>query len=153
MPLWLSLHLQPNIGYEIHSFEYHGQRVVLFEIHPAYDRPVKFDGTAYIRDGSSKTELSKYPEKERQIWNRRLDWSAAVCERATLDDLDPTAMAKARTEYKTKFPAKTTDVDDWDDTVFLNKTKLAYRSGITHAALLLLGREESSLCWPPPWRG
>lgn len=149
LPLWLSLHLQPNIGYEIYPFEYHGQRVVMFEIHPAYDCPVKFDGTAYIRDGSSKTELSKYPEKERQIWNRRLDWSAAVCERATLDDLDPAAMAKARTEYKTKFPAKTADVDGWDDTVFLNKTKLAYRGGITHAALLLLGREESSLLLAP----
>ena len=118
LPLWLSQHLQPNIGYEIHPFEYHGERVVMFQIHPAYDRPVKFDGTAYIRDGTSKTELSKYPEKERQIWNRRMDWSAQVCERATLDDLDPAAIAKARAEYKTKFPAKTADVDGWDDDRF-----------------------------------
>lgn len=35
LPLWLSLHLQPNIGHEIHPFEYQGQRVVMFEIHPA----------------------------------------------------------------------------------------------------------------------
>lgn len=149
LPLWLSQHLQPNIGYEIHPFEYRGQRVVMFEIHPAYDRPVKFDGTAYIRDGTSKTELSKYPEKERQIWNRRMDWSAQVCERATLDDFDPAAIAKARAEYKTKFPAKTADVDGWDDAVFLNKTKLTYRGGVTHAALLLLGREESSTLLAP----
>lgn len=149
LPLWLSQHLQPNIGYEIHPFEYRGQRVVMFEIHPAYDRPVKFDGTAYIRDGTSKTELSKYPEKERQIWNRRMDWSAQACERATLDDLDPAAIAKARAEYKAKFPKKSTDVDGWDDAVFLNKTKLTYRGGVTHAALLLLGREESSILLAP----
>ncbi|MBV5275050.1 MAG: putative DNA binding domain-containing protein [Lamprocystis purpurea] len=144
LPLWLSVHLQPNTGYEIHSFDYQGRRVLLFEIHPAYDRPVEFDGTAYIRDGSSKTELRKYPQKARQIWNRRVDWSAEVCERATLDDLDPDAIAKARFEYKTKFPAKSAEVDAWDPPVFLNKTKLAIRGGLTHAALLLLGREESS---------
>ena len=144
LPLWLSLHLQPNTGYEIHPFDYQGRRVLLFEIHPAYDRPVEFDGTAYIRDGSSKTELRKYPQKARQIWNRRVDWSAEVCERATLDDLDPDAIAKARLEYKTKFPAKSAEVDAWDTPVFLNKTKLAIRGGLTHAALLLLGREESS---------
>ena len=144
LPLWLSLHLQPNTGYEIHPFDYQGRRVLLFEIHPAYDRPVEFDGTAYICDGSSKTELRKYPQKARQIWNRRVDWSAEVCERATLDDLDPDAIAKARLEYKTKFPAKSFDVDGWDTLVFLNKTKLAIRGGLTHAALLLLGREESS---------
>lgn len=149
LPLWLSLHLQPNTGYDIHPFEYQGRRVVLFEIHPAYDRPVKFDGTAYIRDGSSKTELSKYPEKERQLWSRRVDWSAEVCERATLDDLDPAAIAKARAEYKTKFPAKAVEVDDWDDGTFLNKTKLTTRGGVTHAALLLLGREESSTLLAP----
>ncbi|OGQ96832.1 MAG: hypothetical protein A2521_04870 [Deltaproteobacteria bacterium RIFOXYD12_FULL_57_12] len=149
LPLWLSLHLHPNTGYEIHPFVYQGKRVVLFEIQPAYDRPVKFDGTAYIRDGSSKTELSRYPEKERQIWNRRLDWSAEVCARATLDDLDPAAIAKAREEYKTKFPAKAAEADGWDDIVFLNKTKLASRGGLTHAALLLLGREESSTLLAP----
>lgn len=149
LPLWLSRHLQPNTGYEIHPFEYQGRRVVLFEIHPAYDRPVEFDGTAYIRDGSSKTELRKYPQKARQIWSRQIDWSAEVCERATLDDLDPAALAKARLEYKTKFPGKAAEVDTWDDATFLNKTKLTTRGRVTQAALLLLGREESSTLLAP----
>jgi ATP-dependent DNA helicase RecG len=79
LPLWLSLGLRPNVGFEIHAFIYQGERVVLFEVHPAFDRPVEFKGTAYVRDGTSKTELSKYPEKARTIWNRRVDWSAQVC--------------------------------------------------------------------------
>lgn len=66
--------------------------------------PVHFYGKAYVRDGTSKTELSKYPEKERTIWHRRVDWSAQVCEQATLDDLDPRAIAKARAEFTTKVP-------------------------------------------------
>jgi len=149
LPLWLSLGLHPNTGFEIHPFIYHGQRVVLFEIHPAFDQPIKFYGTAYIRDGSSKTELARYPEKQRQIWQRRVDWSAQVCERATLSDLEPAAIAKARTEYKTKFPSKTAQVDDWDDATFLNKTKLTIQGSITNAALLLLGLPESSTLLSP----
>ncbi|MBI2354302.1 MAG: putative DNA binding domain-containing protein [Deltaproteobacteria bacterium] len=149
LPLWLSLGLHPNVGFEIHPFDYRGKRVVLFEIHPAFDRPVKFYGTAFIRDGSSKTELAKYPEKERRIWQLRIDWSAQICAQATLTDLDEAAIAKARHEYKTKFPAKIAEVDAWDDATFLNKAKVTIRGEITNAALLLLGKPESSTLLTP----
>ncbi len=127
LPLWLSVGLHPNVGFEIHPFTYEGERVVLFEVHPAFDRPVAFYGTAYVRDGTSKTELKKYPEKERAIWHRRVDWSAQVCEQATLDDLDPEALIKARREYTTKFPQQAADVAGWDDATFLNKAKLTIK--------------------------
>ncbi|WP_262966549.1 RNA-binding domain-containing protein [Methylobacter psychrophilus] len=149
LPLWLSLGLHPNTGFEIHPFSYQGQQVVLFEIHPAFDQPVRFYGKASIRDGSSKTELARYPEKQRQIWQRRVDWSAQVCEQATLSDLDPAAITKARTEYKTKFPSKKDQVTDWDDGTFLNKTKLTIHGAVTNAALLLLGLPESSSLLSP----
>ena len=145
----LSLGLHPNTGFEIHPFSYQGQQIVLFEIHPAFDQPVRFYGKAYIRDGSSKTELARYPEKQRQIWQRRVDWSAQVCEQATLSDLDPAAIAKARTEYNTKFPAKRDQVIDWDDGTFLNKTKLTIHGVVTNAALLLLGLPEASSLLSP----
>lgn len=144
LPLWLSLGLQPNVGFEIHPFDYKGKRAVLFEIHPAFDRPVKFYGTAYVRDGSSKTELAKYPEKERRLWQLRIDWSAQICEQATLADLDEAAIAKARREFKTKFPNYVAEVDGWDATTFLNKAKVTIRGDIPNAALLLLGKPESS---------
>lgn len=149
LPLWLSLGLQPNVGFEIHTLAYHDQRVVLFEVHPAFDRPVKFYGKAYVRDGSSKTELAKYPEKERAIWNRRVDWSAQVCEQATLDDLAPEAIAKARQEYSTKFRGQIRELAGWDDATFLNKARLTIRGTVTNAALLLLGRPEASALLAP----
>jgi ATP-dependent DNA helicase RecG len=144
LPLWLSLGLQPNVGFESYPFDYQGQRVVLFEINPAFDRPVKFYGKAFIRDGTSKTELSRYTEKERQLWNRRVDWSAQICERATLADFDEAAVAKARKEFSTKFPAQAAALADWNDATFLNKAKLTIQGCITNAALLLLGAPESS---------
>lgn len=149
LPLWLSLGLRPNVGFEVHAFAYQGARVVLFEVHPAFDRPVEFYGTAYVRDGSSKVELSKYPEKARTIWSRRVDWSAQVCEQALLDDLDPEAIAKARREFTTKYPAQAAAVASWDDVTFLNKAKLTIRAGVTHAALLLLGKPEASTLLVP----
>lgn len=149
LPLWLSLGLHPNVGFEMHAFTYQGARVVLFEVHPAFDRPVMFYGTAYVRDGTSKTELKKYPEKERTIWQRRVDWSAQVCEQSTLDDLDPGAVVKARHEYTTKFPRQAADVAGWDDTTFLNKAKLTIKGAVTHAALLLLGRAEAATLLAP----
>lgn len=149
LPLWLSRGLQPNVGFEIHAFIYHGEQVVLFEVYPAFDRPVKFYGTAYVRDGTSKTELAKYPEKERAIWNRRVDWSANVCEQATLADLEPEAITKARQEYAVKFPGQIREFSAWDDTTFLNKVRLTIRGAVTHAALLLLGRPEASSLLAP----
>jgi ATP-dependent DNA helicase RecG len=149
LPLWLSLGLRPNVGFEVWPFVYRGLRVVLFEVHPAYDRPVQFYGTAYVRDGTSKTELSRYPEKERAIWHRRLDWSAQICEQAAPDDLDPDAIGKARREFATKFPHQAADVATWDDATFLNKAKVCIRGRVTNAALLLLGRPEASSLLAP----
>ena len=152
MPLWLALGLHPNVGFEIHTWQYQGHRVVLFDVHPAFDRPVAFYGKTFVRNGSSKTALARYPEKERAIWSRRVDWSAQVCEQATLADLDPVAIAEARRQFaeknKTK-PDRLAELAAWDDATFLNKAKLTVRGAVTHAALLLLGREESSSLLAP----
>ena len=149
LPLWLSRGLQPNVGVEIHPFEYQGKQVVLFEINPAFDRPVQFYGKAYIRDGTSKTDLSRYPEKERRLWSLRVDWSAQFCERASLADLDGDALAKARKEYAQKYPAKAGELAGWDNETFLNKAKVTSQGRITNAALLLLGKPESSTLLNP----
>jgi len=147
--LWLTKGLQPNTGFECHEFEGEAGRVVLFEVIPALDRPVKFYDKAWIRVGSSKTLLANHPEKERIIWQRRADWSGQVCERASLTDLDSEAIQKARQEYKVKLPAKATEMDTWDDTTFLNKIGLAVQGSITYAALLLLGKPESAALISP----
>jgi len=151
LQIWLSTGLRPNVGFDIHQIDYHGKRVVLFAINQATDCPVKFYGKAYVRIGSSKTELSKHPEKEREIWSRRdnEDWSAQICEGATLEDLDPEAIKRARSEYKTKFPAKAEEVDSWDDIQFLNKIKITIKGNITNTAILLLGKPESATLISP----
>jgi len=142
--VWLGVGLRQQVGWEVHIVDHPDGRVVLFEVSPAWDRPVSFYGEAFIRVGSSKTKLSEYPDKEREIWIRRTDWSAQICERACLDDLDPAALVEAREQFKVKQPAQADSIDSWNDQTFLNKAKLTIHGGITHAALLLLGKTESS---------
>lgn len=142
---WIAKQLTPRIDFVIHEFQLNQKPVVVFEIDTAKDTPVKFKGVAYVRVGTYKKRLSDYPEKERKIWKKEagFDWSAQLCEGATIDALDKEAIDKARTEYKRKYPHLTEEVDSWDDTTFLNKAKVTIQGKITRAAIILLGKEES----------
>lgn len=146
---WLAAGLSPNVGFEVFVGQHPGGRVVLFEVGPARGQPVSFYGTPYIRVGASKTALAKHPEKARVLWTRGVDWSAAVCAAATLADLDPEAIEKAREQFVVKRPAQAGAVAGWDDTTFLNKAKVLKQGAVTHAALLLLGREEAATLLSP----
>lgn len=89
------------------------------------------------------------PERESAILNESVSegnaskWTATVLPDATLDDLDPKAILKARGQYKEVYPSKAKEVDSWDDIKFLNKAKITIKGKITIAAIILLGKEES----------
>lgn len=146
---WLAAGLQPNVGFEVFILDHPKGKVVVFEVRPAWDRPVRFSGTAYVRIGSSKTELHKHPEKERAIWSRRTDWTGLVREGASLVDLDPEALAMAREQFRIKNPKLAGEIAGWDDATFLNKAKLTIQGAVTNAALLLLGKPESATLLSP----
>lgn len=146
---WTAAGLQPNSGFDAHVVEHPSGRVVVFEVRPASDCPVSFYGTPYVRVGSSKTALAKHPEKARALWTRRTDWSAGLCEGASLADLDPSAINKAREQFTIKHPGQAADVAGWDDATFLNKAKLLKQGAVTRTAILLLGRGESATLLSP----
>lgn len=146
---WLAAGLNPNTGFEIHVVNHPDGRVVLFEVGPAREQPVGFYGKAFVRVGSSKTELYKHPEKARAIWTRGHDWSAEVCETATLGDLEPEAVAKAREQFAIKHPNQAEALAMWDDVTFLNKARILKQGAVTHTALLLLGRPEAAALLSP----
>jgi len=146
---WVTSGLIPYLRFEVYIVNHPGGRVVLFEIDPARERPVNFYGKSFIRIGSSKTNLKGHPDKERAIWTRGNDWSAEICEDATLDDLDPEAVGKAREQFAVKHPSQERDVADWDDITLLNKARVLKQGRVTRAALLLLGRAESATLLSP----
>ena len=71
------------------------------------------------------------------------DWSAQIVNAATLEDLDPIAIKKAREEYIKVYPKKIEEEKEWDDITFLNKAKITRGGKITNTAIILLGKEES----------
>jgi ATP-dependent DNA helicase RecG len=140
--------LNPRIDFRIHEFERGKAPIVLFEIQAASEQPVNFGGEAFIRVGSSKRKLKDYPAKQQLLWRKltshKQDWSSQIVQEATLRDLDPEAMSFARAQYREKHPNKAADIDGWDEVTFLNKAKICIGGKLTRAALLLLGKEEST---------
>ncbi|MCX7169696.1 MAG: putative DNA binding domain-containing protein [Proteobacteria bacterium] len=145
---WLLRLLTPRIDLTIHEFERDGLPLVLWEVQAANSTPVRFQSDAFIRVGSYKKKLKDFSEKERRLWQllsgTQQDWSAQIVEAASLDDLDPEALHFARTQYRVKHPQHANEVDSWDDVTFLNKAKACIGGKVTHAALILLGKDESS---------
>lgn len=129
---------------EIHEVSTAGGRVVMFEIPPALRGvPTSWKGHFYGRSGESLGPLGLHEIETIRKQATEEDWSAQICEGATLDDLDPSALAFARQEYKKKHPSLAGEVDQWDDATFLNKAKVCIGGRITRAAIILLGRNEA----------
>lgn len=113
-------------------------------------QPVYAHKRAWQRIGEHLVELSA--SRLNQILQETAslyDWSGEIVAEATLEDLDESALAKARIEYKKIHPRLADEVDGWDTTTFLNKSKVAIKGKLTRAAILLLGKEDASYLLNP----
>jgi len=143
----ISAHTSYRIGFvEIHELSLPEGRVVMFQIPKAQrGMPTAWKGHYYGRDGDDTGALSE--EKRERIRKQKFepeeDWSAGICADATLADLDPRAILRARELFKQKFPDEAAQTDRWSDTEFLNKAKITIKGKITRAAIVLLGKSES----------
>ena len=76
-----------------------------------------------------------------------MDWSKEIVQEATMDDLDPEAVSYARMMFSRRLgerkPANEI-LSGLSDIDVLNKAGLFFKGKITRAALLLLGKQESS---------
>ncbi|WP_052596220.1 RNA-binding domain-containing protein [Aureispira sp. CCB-QB1] len=129
---------------EIHELNLPEGRVLILDI-PAAPKgiPIAWDGHYYGRDGEALVPLNLEELERIRLQVNQKDWSAQIIENATIEDLSPVAIAKARKLFKTKNPKLEKDIGDWDDAKFLNKSKVTIKGKITNAAILLLGKPES----------
>lgn len=109
-------------------------------------KPVIAHKKAWQRIGDSLVQMTR--EREEAILNEPLqiliDWSAGIIEKASVNDLDGSAILRARFLFKEKNKHIADTVDKWDDITFLNKARLTIESKITRTAILLLGKYESN---------
>jgi ATP-dependent DNA helicase RecG len=119
-------------------------RVVLFEI-PAAPKgiPISWQGHYYGRDGEELNALNLEEVERIREQARGEDWSAGIIEEASIQDLSPKAILKARESFKRKNAHLVEEIDHWDDGTFLNKAKICIKGKVTRTAILLLGKSES----------
>jgi predicted HTH transcriptional regulator len=68
LELWLRLKLSKNAEFLFIPVEIDGKSVVILRIWPATGCPVSFDGTEYVRSGSSTQALARDSQRERRLW-------------------------------------------------------------------------------------
>ena len=133
-------------------------RVLMFQIPAAAaGMPTAWKNKYYARAGEScvslpQTKIDMIRSQE------RMDWSKQILPGATLEHLDPAAIALAREKYLEKMnrPHITEEVSKMTDAQFLSKIKLTKDGKITNAAMVLLGNADyDNLFSTPPtmmWR-
>ena len=132
---------------EIYELHMNKNRVIAFQIPPAIRGiPTTWQGAAFAREHESLCPLpmNKVDLIRSQIG---MDWSKEIVKEASLDDLDPVAVKKARELFsKTQSDRKKAQeiLNQSSDIDVLNKAGLTIKGEITRTALLLLGKSESS---------
>ncbi len=139
--------IEPSITFRnIYELKISEGRVVLLEI-PAAPRgiPIACNGHYYARAADSLVGMGLDKQDEIRRQTMIDDWSAQIVPQASLSDLDPVAIQKARDffalKHANRFPAET--MSAWSTETFLNRAKVTRDGKITRAALLLLGAQES----------
>lgn len=116
-------------------------RVIVFAV-PArpIGMPIEYKGAYWMRAGESLVPMT--PDLLKRIFDEAApDFSAEVCARATLADLDPAAIATFRAMWQRKSGNATLAGRGHEQ--LLRDAELLTARGLTYAALILLGTREA----------
>lgn len=129
---------------EIYTLIVSEKRVVMFQIPPAVPGiPTTWNNMAYARAGSSlgPLPLNKMDEIRHQTG---YDWSKEVVDGASMADLDPKAVQRARElfiRHEANRGKDPSHFESLDDVSLLNKAGVLLGGKVTRTALILLGNE------------
>ena len=144
---------EPGISFRnIFELDTENGRVILFQIPPApRGMPIAWQGHYYARAGESLTSLGLDKQDEMRQQTMATDWSAQVIPNATIHNLAPSAIQKAREAFTLKHANRISanEVAAWSDGTFLDRAKLTQDGKITRTAVLLLGKAESAYLLSP----
>lgn len=132
---------------EIYELNINGHRIIAFQIPPAIRGiPTTWQGAAYAREHES---LCPLPMNKLDLIRSQtgVDWSKEIVKGATMDDLDESAIKRARELFSKRQGDRVNDRDFLDklsDIELLNKAGITIKDKITRTALILLGKSESA---------
>lgn len=115
-------------------------RVVVFQVPSRpIGMPIQYEGAYWMRAGESLAPMT--PDMLRRIFDESgPDFSAEVCRRATMADLDPQAIENLRALWQRKSGNNT--LASLDHRQLLADAELLVDEGLTYAALILLGSRQ-----------
>ena len=131
--------LKINVDFQLYDYE--GKRVLVFDVKSRpIGMPVLYEGVAWIYDGDT---LGPMPEDmRRRIYDEiGTDFSGKICEGATFDDLDETAIENFRSNWIEKSGNKQLATRSRHQ--ILIDCGAITDSGVTYAALILFGKNEA----------
>ena len=132
---------------EIYELSMHKCRIIAFQIPPAIRGiPTTWQGAAYAREHES---LCPLPMNKVELIRCQIgmDWSKEIVKEASVEDLDPVAVKKARELFSKRQSdrGKAQEIlSKLSDVEVLNKAGITIKGKITRTALLLLGKSESA---------
>jgi ATP-dependent DNA helicase RecG len=98
--------------------------------------PLEYHGAYWMRGGESLVPMTQ-DQLKRIFDEAQPDFSAQVCDAATLDDLDSAAIGEFRQRWAAK--AKRDELTAVSDSRLLRDAELLVDDGVTYAALVLFG--------------
>lgn len=141
----ISNHTSPTLCFiDAYRLIVEGGTVIMLQIPPApQGMPVAWKSIYYGRDGESLGGLNIDELERIRSQSKNVDWSAQIIKNANIHDLSSEAILMAREQYREKNPKLKDDIDQWDDSTFLNKARITIDGKITNTAIVLLGKPES----------
>jgi ATP-dependent DNA helicase RecG len=115
--------------------------VVVFHVPPRpIGYPIAYKGAYWMRAGEDLAPMT--PDLLRRIFEEtQADFSAEVCPRANVEDLDATAIERFRTMWSRK--SKQTSLGELSAVQMLSDAELLVDGQVTYAALILLGSHKA----------
>jgi ATP-dependent DNA helicase RecG len=139
----------PSLGLHVEAMQASDTGAIVWLVHiprHAPRQPVQAHDKAWQRDGDSLVELR--PDRLHGILTELIagqDWSAQLVPGATVADLDPSAITKAREKFAAKHQQErwAAEIAKWSTDEFLDRARITLHGQITRTALLLLGLPQS----------
>ena len=144
---------RPSIALRgIRAIDHPSGRLVVFEIPPApQGMPISWKGHFYSRAGENLMPLSMDKLDAIRAEESLFDWTAQAVADAEVSDLSSEALIEARRAFSERNGPRVAPetIDSWSDEEFLAHLGLMSKRGITRAAILLLGKPESTFLLNP----
>jgi ATP-dependent DNA helicase RecG len=130
-----------HLRIEADELQHPNGRVLVFEMPSRpIGVPIQYKGAYWMRAGEDLVPMT--PDKLKRIFDEAVpDYTAEVCEKATMDDLAPTAIQSFRQRWQRKSGNEM--LSNLSDERLLTDAELIVGGKITYAALILLGTRQA----------